>query len=74
MQIILSKNIPAIPLEHTEDGEERLGAISQLPRGAELEPCGPGFDRRTVRVLWSGQHYFVFIQDVREQSKAAGAA
>ncbi|MGH9608162.1 MAG: hypothetical protein ACRD34_00675 [Bryobacteraceae bacterium] len=73
MPIMLSKNIPAIPLEHAEDGEERLGAISQLPRGAELEPCGPGFDPNTVRVIWFGRHYFVFIQDLREQAAAARA-
>ncbi|HEX7360346.1 MAG TPA: hypothetical protein VF283_07625 [Bryobacteraceae bacterium] len=70
MPIMLSKNIPAIPLEHAEDGEERLGAISRLPRGAELEPCGLGFDPNTVRVTWSGRHYFVFIQDLREQAAA----
>lgn len=73
MQIILSKNIPAIPLEHVEDGREQLGAISRLPRGAQLEVCGSGFDHRTVKVVWSGQHYFVFIQDLREQAAAARA-
>ncbi|MGH9584451.1 MAG: hypothetical protein ACRD4O_16125 [Bryobacteraceae bacterium] len=73
MQITLSKNIAAIPLDHGEDGEERLGVISQLPRGAELGLRGPGFDSRTVKVIWSGQQYFVFIQDLRDQAAAAGA-
>lgn len=73
MQITLSKNIPAIPLEHVEDGQERLGAILRLPRGAELDICGSGFDGKTVKVFCSGRSYFVFIQDLREQAAAAGA-
>lgn len=73
MQITLSKNIPAIPLENAEDGQERLGAISRLPRGAEVQICAPGFDPKTVKIVWLGQHYFVFIQDLREQAAAVGA-
>jgi hypothetical protein len=73
MQITLSRNIAAIQVEHAEDGQEALGAISQLPEGAELGLCGAGFDSRTVKVGWCGQYYFVFIQDLREQATAAGA-
>jgi hypothetical protein len=60
----LPKNIAAIQLQHTEDGEERLGVISQLPRDAHLRVCGDGFNSRTVKVRCLGHYYFVFLQDI----------
>jgi len=69
----LSKNIAAIqvlPADGT--GEPRLGMITQLPSGAELRPCGEGFNERTVRVKWGDGYYFVFLQDL-ETARARGA-
>jgi hypothetical protein len=73
MQITVSRNIAAIQIERAEDGQEKLGVISQLPQGAALDICGEGFNSRTVKVGWRGQHYFVFIQDLRDQASAARA-
>ena len=38
--------------------------ITQLPRGAELQLCGEGFNDRTVRVKWAESFYMVFLQDL----------
>ena len=47
----LSKSVSAIQILPTEDGERtRLGLITCLPRGAEIEIGGPGFSDRTVSV------------------------
>jgi hypothetical protein len=61
----LSKNIAGIQVLPAADaGEPRLGMITQLPQGAELELCGEGFNERTVRVRWAEGFYFVFLQDL----------
>jgi hypothetical protein len=64
--ITLPKDIAAIQLERTENGEERLGVISQLPRDTHLRVCGQGFNPRTVKVQCLGRYYFVFVQDIEE--------
>ena len=68
VQIKLSKNVAAIELQPTENGKTQLGVISQLPKGAELEICGDGFNARTMKVHCRGRHYFVFLQDVRTRN------
>jgi hypothetical protein len=65
-QITLLKNIAAFQIQPAQNGREQLGVISQLPRGAELRFCGDGFNARTMKVAWGGQHYFVFRQDVEQ--------
>ncbi len=61
----LAKNIAAIQLLPPDGaGETRLGMITQLPTGAEVQICGEGFNERTVRVRWAGGYYFVFLQDL----------
>lgn len=60
----LSKNIAAIQVLPHENQSSRLGVITQLPEGAELDPCGDGFDERTIKVKWQGSCYFVFLQDL----------
>ena len=61
----LRKNVAAIQVLPEEARESpRLGMITQLPHGAELAVCGPGFNERTVKVRWSGGMYFVFLQDL----------
>jgi hypothetical protein len=73
MQITLSKNTAAIQLERGADGQEQLGTISQLPEGAEIQICGPGFDARTIKVRWCNQYFFMFSQDLKERASAIGA-
>jgi hypothetical protein len=73
----LSKSISAIQVLPNEEGERtRLGLITQLPAGAEIEIRGPGFSERTVFVRCSGASYFVFLEDfgdLEERAFAAGA-
>lgn len=61
----LRKNIAAIQVLPPSSGDEpKLGMITQLPTGAELSACGPGFNERTIKVRWAGGMYFVFLQDL----------
>ena len=70
----LSKSIAAIQVLPGDGVEQpRLGMITQLPSGAELQPCGEGFNERTVRVKWGEGYYFVFLQDL-DIAKACAAA
>jgi hypothetical protein len=64
--VTLSKVIAAINIRETEDGHMRMGLISQLPQGAELQICGEGFNERTIKVRWGERLYFVFVQDIEE--------
>jgi hypothetical protein len=61
-RINLLKHIAAIQLDRTENGSEKLGLVSQLPQGAELDICGDGFSARTAKVRWAGQ--LNFVQDL----------
>lgn len=74
----LPKSVSAIQILPSEDGQRtRLGLISQLPEGAEIEIGGPGFSDRTVCVRCSGASYFIFLDDldaVRKQQAAAAYA
>jgi hypothetical protein len=61
----LPKSVSAIQILPTEDGERtRLGLITQLPAGAEIEIGGPGFSDRTVCIRCFGASYFVFLDDL----------
>jgi len=71
----LGSSVSAIQILPTEDGERtRLGLITQLPQGAEIEIGGPGFSERTVCVRCSGASYFVFLDDLDALNCAAAAA
>lgn len=71
----LPKSVSAIQILPTEDGERtRLGLITQLPEGAEIEIGGPGFSDRTVSVRCSGASYFVFIDDLEAVKKQMAIA
>ncbi|MGA8028311.1 MAG: hypothetical protein WB992_14300 [Bryobacteraceae bacterium] len=73
-RIILFKNIAAIGANLGEDGKIRMGVMSQLPEGADLEICGEGFNDRTIKVRWQEQFYFIFLQDVElPQTRTASA-
>ncbi|MBV8809753.1 MAG: hypothetical protein JO033_13855 [Acidobacteriaceae bacterium] len=61
----LGKKVSAIQiLPPGEDGIRRLGLITQLPEGAEVNVGGPGFNDRTVKVSWEGSSYFIFLEDL----------
>jgi hypothetical protein len=63
----LRNDIAAIQLLDSENAEEaKLGMITQLPAGAVLHVCGPGFNERTLKVRWAEGMYFVFLQDVED--------
>jgi len=62
--ITLTKPIAAVQAAACEEGRTRLGLVSQLPPGAEIEVCGDGLTDRTVKVCWKNQFYFVFCQDL----------
>jgi len=71
----LPKSVSAIQILPTEDGERtRLGLITQLPEGAEIQIGGPGFSDRTVSVRCSGASYFVFLDDLEAAEKSMTAA
>jgi hypothetical protein len=71
----LPRGVSAIQVLASEHGEPtRLGLITQLPQGAEIEISGPGFSDGTVKVRCSGASYFVFLDDLETVKKHAAAA
>ena len=62
--LLLRKPICAIQLVSTENGDQRLGLLTQLGSGTSAEVCGSGFNERTVKVHANGRYYFVFLQDI----------
>ena len=70
-RILLSRTISAIQCFEDERGHETLGLLSQIGPGITVERCGAGFNERTVKVRVNGHHYFVFVQDLEAQAKAA---
>jgi hypothetical protein len=72
---ILPKIVSAIQiLPSDESGTSRLGLLTQLPEGAEIEIGGPGFDDRTVQVKCGNAVYFVFLDDLELVRKRASMA
>ncbi|HEX7359749.1 MAG TPA: hypothetical protein VF283_04590 [Bryobacteraceae bacterium] len=67
----LPRNISAIQSISDLDGQTRLGMILQLPEGAEVRVCGPGFNERTVKVEWEGGFYYIFREDVEPEADVA---
>lgn len=67
----LSDDILAMEIVPAVAGDVRLGPISKIPEGANIECCGQGFNERTVKVRWRGMIYFVFVQDLETQRKPA---
>jgi hypothetical protein len=72
--VTLRNSVAAIQILPNEDGEPtRMGLITQLPEGAEIEIGGPGFSERTVSVRCFGASYFVFLDDLDALKYAAAA-
>lgn len=60
----LSKNISVIQLVQDKEGSTRLGIISELAKGTQIDVCGDGFNQRTVKIHSRGHFYFAFLQDI----------
>jgi hypothetical protein len=72
---VLPKMVSAIPiLPCDEVGSVRLGLLTQLPEGAEIEIGGTGFNDKTIRVRCGSAAYFVFLDDLELVRKYAGVA
>ena len=72
---VLPKIVSAIPILPAEDsGSARLGLLTQLPEGAEIEIGGPGFNDSTIRVRCGAASYYVFLDDLELVRKQAGVA
>ena len=72
---ILPKIVSAIQvLPSEETGSTRLGLLTQLPEGAEIEIGGAGFNDRTLRVRCGTASYYVFLDDLDLVRKQAGVA
>lgn len=73
---VLVEGTRAIELGPDHMGKMRLGPVSTLPVGSEVEYCGQGFNANTVRVRCRGRFYFIYRQDLeaQRQTKAAFAS
>jgi hypothetical protein len=65
---LLPKNTSAIQTFQDGEGRLRMGTLIQLPEGARVEISGDGFDGRTARIVWEGVSYFIFRDDIQEDS------
>jgi hypothetical protein len=74
----LKQRIAVIELLQGSEEQLRLGNITFLPEGVEVEICGPGFNPRTVRVCHADRYYFAFEDQVTGGAptarRAGGAA
>ncbi len=71
----LARNVSAIQiLPGNAEDRSKIGLITQLPEGVQVQVGGPGFDERTVRVRYSGNAYYVFLEDLEPQQKRAASA
>lgn len=62
---VVPNNVSAIQVLPSEDNEvTRLGLLTQLPEGAELQIAGPGFNDLTLRVKCGSAFYYVFLDDL----------
>ncbi len=72
---VLPKFVSAIQiLPSDESGSTRLGLLTQLPEGAEIEMSGPGFNDDTLRVKCGNALYYVFLEDLQVAKKSAAMA
>jgi len=71
----LARKVSAIQILYSGSEEtSRLGLITQLPEGVQVDVGGPGFNERTVRIRCSGASYYVFLEDLEPQKKGAASA
>jgi hypothetical protein len=46
--------------------------FAELPKGAVLLICGPGFNDRTLKVRWQDHAYYVFERDLVQEDPFPG--
>lgn len=63
----LSKNIWAIQLLPSQNGTFSVGPLGRIPKGAQLQICGAGFNERTLKVCFHDTFYFLFREDLEGQ-------
>lgn len=61
--ITLKKDISALELVEKENAT-RMGVLSLIPKGSQLDICGLGFNERTYTVQCNNRTFVVFQQDV----------
>lgn len=71
---LLHHSISALRVITESDGKNRIGLLTQLPRNAEIEICGEGFDDRTVTVRLGDSLYFAFRADVQMRNESKDTA
>jgi hypothetical protein len=57
--LILQKDIAAIRVSSDQRGRPCLGLMERLAHGSDVQVCGEGFSKRTVKVRSGDQFYFV---------------
>ncbi|HTU47270.1 MAG TPA: hypothetical protein VMF91_19560 [Bryobacteraceae bacterium] len=68
----LPDDILAMEIVPSATGEARLGPISKIPEGADIECGGQGFNERTVKVLWRGHVLLRFSTRSRNSTPTGG--
>lgn len=72
---VLPRIVSAIQILPSEESEaNRLGLLTQLPEGAEIELGGPGFNEATIKVRCGSASYYLFLEDLDLIRKRAGVA
>jgi hypothetical protein len=61
---MLSDEIYGMQLLPTDGQTFKVGPVIRLPKGAQLNACGKGFNDRTVKVCCDGSFYLVFLTDL----------
>ncbi len=54
----------AMQIVEGENGESRMGLLTQISPATPLEVCGPGFNEKTVKVRLGDKYYYVFREDI----------
>jgi hypothetical protein len=62
--LILQTDIAAIRVSSDRRGRPCLGLMESLARGSEVQVCGEGFSKGTVKVRSGDQFYFVLRNSV----------
>lgn len=70
----LRSDISAMQILPPGDAGVRMSPVCRLPRGADIQALGEGFDSQTLKVLYEGQYYYVFLDDLSPQRMAAARA
>jgi hypothetical protein len=65
---VISRRISALQLVQAREGQGKLGPLSQLAPGTDVEICGDGYNEKTTKVRVQGVYFFVFREDLETDS------